>query len=196
MKTLLPITGIGFALVLGTLALPARAQSATPAQPPAVQDPAATPAMPMHPGARMGQDGPFGWMLGRMATKLHLTDPQKASCRTILDQHKASLAAKRQALAAARTAYREAYAKPDTSLDTLKSLNRALADARLDHQLELRTLRQELRAVLTPEQREQAARMEGRWEGMRQARGGRCAMGPGRMGPRGMAAPPAPAPAS
>jgi hypothetical protein len=33
-------------------------------------------------------------------------------------------------------------------------------------------MRQELHAVLTPEQREQAARMEGRMEGMRMARFG------------------------
>jgi Spy/CpxP family protein refolding chaperone len=111
------------------------------------------------------------WM-ARMADKLQLNDAQRASCKAILDKHRDALRGDRQALADARQAFGAALGKPDTPADTLRTLHRALADRQFDQLLEARTLRQELRAVLTPEQREQAARMEGRMEGMRMARRG------------------------
>jgi Spy/CpxP family protein refolding chaperone len=56
-----------------------------------------------------------------------------------------------------------------------------MADAQFEAMLERRAMRNEVRAVLTPEQREQAARMEGRMQGRMQGRGmngqGRRGMG-------------------
>jgi Spy/CpxP family protein refolding chaperone len=71
--------------------------------------------------------------------------------------------------------------KPDSSPDSLKAMNRSLADLKFDRRMEFRAMRQDLRAVLTPEQREKAARMEGRMEGMRMARGGWGMRGEGGM---------------
>jgi len=164
--------GIGLAVALGVLAAPARGQGApAPGTPP--------PA----PGAMM--DGGRAQRLDRMARRLKLTDAQKASCQAIFARHQDSFKAGKQALREAGKAYREALDKPDAKVDDLRSLNRALADRRFDLRMEGRALRQELRAVLTPDQREQAARMEGRMEGMRMARGGRgrfCGGGPGPWG--------------
>jgi len=79
----------------------------------------------------------------------------------------------------------EAMQKPETAPETLKGLHRTLSDLEFDRLLEFRAMRQEMRVVLNPDQREKAARMEGRMEGMRMARGGRGwdgGMGMGRVG--------------
>ena len=109
----------------------------------------------------------------RTTAELKLTDAQKASFKAIFAKHKDSLKAKGQAIREARKAYREALEKPDTPQDALKTMNRSLADLKFERRMEARAMRQELRAVLTPEQREKAARMEGRMEGMRMAQAGR-----------------------
>jgi Spy/CpxP family protein refolding chaperone len=139
-------------------------------------------------------------MVDHMARELKLTDAQKASFKAIFAKHKDSLKAKGQAIREAHEAYRAALEKPDTPPDTLKTMNRSLADLKFERRMEARTMHQELRAVLTPEQREKAARMEGRMEGMRKARGGMgggCgSMGCGPWGKRpGPMTPPPPAPA-
>ena len=124
-----------------------------------------------------------------MAAQLNLTEAQKASLKDIQAKHKDSFAAKKKAAMAARKAFFEAIQKPETAPETLKALHRTLSDLEFDRMLEFRAMRQEMRAVLNPEQREKAARMEGRMEGMRMARGGRgwdggMGMGMG-MGMRG-----------
>jgi Spy/CpxP family protein refolding chaperone len=173
------LTALGIALALGSGFLPAMAQGA----------PAPAPGCPMC----SPKEGPRGWMQGRMAEKLKLTDAQKTSLTAITDKHQASLAAKGKAAKDARKAFFEAMQKPETAPETLKGLNRAKADAGMEAMLEHRALRQEIRAVLTPDQREEMARMEGRREGMRMGRGGwgdKGMMG-GHRRPDG---PPAPAP--
>jgi Spy/CpxP family protein refolding chaperone len=177
MKTFASLVGIGMALALGAAPRPALAESADPT--PAVTQPSgpATPA----PGAREG------WLQGRAGARLGLTEAQKASCQTIVDKHRASLEQKRQAALEARRAYWEAARKPETSADTLRQLHRTLSDRAFEAQLERRALRQELRAVLTPEQRERAAWMEGRMAARMEARGGAgCGAGVGAgYGPMG-----------
>ncbi len=156
--------GIGLALALGALAAPVRGQGApAPGTPP--------PA----PGAVM--DGGRAQRLDRLAHRLKLTDAQKASCQAIFAKHKDKLKAERQALRDAHKAYREALEQPDANVDNLRNLNRTLADRKFDLQMEGRAQRQELRAVLTPEQREKAAFMMGRMAGMRE--GGHGWGGPG-----------------
>jgi Spy/CpxP family protein refolding chaperone len=115
----------------------------------------------------------------RMAAQLKLTDAQKAGFQAILAKHKDSLASKGKAAKDASKAFFEALRKPETSPDSLKALNRSMSDLRFDQMMEHRAMRQEIRALLTPDQREQAARMEGRMEGMRLARGGGMGMGMG-----------------
>ncbi len=108
-----------------------------------------------------------------MAGRLKLTEAQKASLQTIRARHQEALAARDKAAGEARRAFFEAERRPGTAPEALKALNRTLADAEFDRRQEHRALREEMRAALTPEQREQAARMEGFRQGMRQARGGR-----------------------
>ena len=137
--------------------------------------PAAPPAGPQGlccPGAR----GPQGFA-DRMASQLKLTDAQKASFQAILAKHKDSMADQGKALKAARKAFLEAMQKPETTPESLKALHRGLSDLQFNRMLERRAMRQEIRAILTPDQREQAARLEGRMEGMRLARGGGMGMG-------------------
>jgi len=142
---------------------------------------AQAPAAPIRPAgaegcpAGMGACGPMAGrgqeqMLARMAEQLRLTDAQKASFKASFAKHQASMAAGRTGVAEARKALDEAMKQPDSSPDALKALHRTLSDRAFDQMLEHRALRQELRAVLTPEQREQAARMEGRMEGRMEAR--------------------------
>jgi Spy/CpxP family protein refolding chaperone len=180
MKITQSLTVLGFALALGAGLVPALAQDAPP------------------PPAPAKQDGMRDWSQGRMAEQLKLTDTQKASLKTIMAKHHDALSAKGKAAKEARRAFFEAMQKPETSPETLKALHRTMSDAGFEQLLEGRTMRQEIRAMLTPDQREQAARMEGRREGMRMARGGfgfGGMMHGGHHGPQGPQAP-APVPAS
>lgn len=170
MKIAHSLTMLGFALALGTGL--------------AAQD---TPAPPM-PQRQAGHD----WTQGPMAARLKLTDTQKASLKEITGKHKPALMAKGRAAKDARRAFFEAAQKPETSADTLRTLHRAMSDQGLEFLLERRAMRQEIRAVLTPDQREQAARMEGMKEGMRMARGSGGMMGHGHRAPE---VPTAPVPA-
>lgn len=111
-------------------------------------------------------------MQDRVERALHLTDAQKASIKEIRARHHDGLQAKAHAAKDAGKAFMEAMHKPDTKVEDLKTLHRAQADANLDLLLEHRAMRQEIKAVLTPEQREKAARLEGRMEGMRMGRRG------------------------
>jgi len=133
------------------LALPATAQNAAPSR---------------QPGSSCEK------FQERMAQKLKLTDAQKAGLKGITARHQASLAAKGKAAKDARRAFQEAIQKPETGLDTLKGLNRAMADAHMEVMLERRAMRQEIRAILTPDQGEKAAWMMGRREGKRMGPGG------------------------
>jgi Spy/CpxP family protein refolding chaperone len=127
---------------------------------------------PQGPVAGMDQPRSRSWVDGPMARRLQLTDAQKTSLKAIQARHQDALKAKRKAAMEARRAFSEALRKPETPPDTLKALNRTLADARFDARQERRAMRQEMHAVLTPEQREKVARMEGFREGRRMARGG------------------------
>ena len=162
---------LGFALALGTGSLPAMAQAA--------------------PAPQMA---PHDWTQGRLAERLKLTDAQKSSIREITAEHQAALAAKGKAAREARQAFFEALDKPDTSADSLKALHRAMTDLGFEQLMEARAMRLETRAVLLPEQREMAARMEGRKEGMRMAGGGMRSMHDMHHGPDGAALPPAATP--
>ena len=108
-----------------------------------------------------------------MADQLKLTDAQKASLKAIRTKHQDTMIAKRKAGIEARRAFFEASKKPETSPETLKALHRTMSDLEFDRRLEHRAVRQEMHALLTPDQREKVARMEGFKQGMRMARGGR-----------------------
>jgi len=93
----------------------------------------------------------------RIARALNLTEAQKASLRSIREKHRQELLARRdavqQAQAALRTALRDA-ATPDAQL---RALNDRASTARFEAMLARRSVRQEVQAVLTPDQRIKAA---------------------------------------
>ena len=60
----------------------------------------------------------------------------------------------------------------DADLVILPGSKSTLADLAFDLRLERRAMKQEIRAILSPEQREESARMEGRMEGMRRSHRG------------------------
>jgi Spy/CpxP family protein refolding chaperone len=124
-------------------------------------------------------------MQGRMEKALNLTEAQKASVKEIRAKHKAALESKRDAAMAAHKAFMEAFRKPEAKAEDLRTLHRAMADANLEAMLEHRAVRDEIHAILTPEQREKAARLQGRMEGMRMGhRGEWPGMGMGMGGMR------------
>jgi Spy/CpxP family protein refolding chaperone len=135
---------LGFALALGAGSLPALAQDA-PAPQIAAHD----------------------WTQGRMAERLKLTDDQKARIRAITARLHPVMAARGRAAADARRAFFDALDRPETSAEGLQALHRNMTELAFEQLMEARTLRLETRAVLDPGQREMAALMEGRKEGMR-----------------------------
>jgi Spy/CpxP family protein refolding chaperone len=110
-------------------------------------------------------------MEARFEARLHLTDAQKASFREIRAKHQEALAAKRKAAFEAGKTLAKALANPESKPEELKTLHRSAADLAFEARLEQRAMRLEIRAILTPEQREEGARMEGRMEGMMMSRG-------------------------
>jgi len=121
-------------------------------------------------------------MQARIAARLHLTEAQKASIQETRTKHHESLSAKRKAAMAAHEAFTQAMRKPESKPEDLKTLHQTATALSFDLQLEHRALRQELRALLTPEQREQSARMEGRFEGRRERMGRRHGLEMGHPG--------------
>jgi len=117
------------------------------------------------PRPRMGDRLPR--LEERFDRALHLSDAQKASVKEIRARHRPALEARRATAETAHKAFSEAMKNPEAKPEDLKTLHRAQADANLDLLLEHRAQRMEIRAILTPEQREKAARLLGRMEGMR-----------------------------
>ena len=116
------------------------------------------------PGPRPGPDREK--RQERLDRALNLTDAQKATVKEIRAKHQQGAEARHKAAQDARKAFREALLKPETKPEELRTLHRAAADAELELMLDQRAQRQEIRAILTPEQREKAAFLIGRGEAM------------------------------
>jgi Spy/CpxP family protein refolding chaperone len=158
------LTSIALALGLGIL--PAAAQ-ATPEAPAAKGM-----ERPFRPGA-MGPRPGMAMLEKRFAAVVHLTDAQKASIKEIRAKHQPVIQQKVKASMDARKAFADAARKPETSKTDLKALHQTAADLAFEMRMERRAMKLEIRALLSPEQRELAAKFEGRVEGMMAARGGR-----------------------
>jgi len=114
-----------------------------------------------------------------MADALKLTEDQTAKIQVIQTEHREAATAKLQAAASAGNAFRDAMRKPDTPDAQIRTLYQAKSDKAFELVLDRRTMMNEIRAILTPEQRIEWDR----WQAYRQARqafgkGGR--RGPGR----------------
>jgi Spy/CpxP family protein refolding chaperone len=99
---------------------------------------------------------------------LQLTEAQRTSIRAIREKRRPDLTARRDAMLHARIDLRSALRDPATPETRLRVLYDKASAARFELLLTQRALRQEVRAVLTPEQQARAAEMrhEGR-AGMR-----------------------------
>jgi Spy/CpxP family protein refolding chaperone len=122
--------------------------------------------------------------LERAAEFLKLTEAQKASIKAIHEKNRDGAKARRDTAQAAAKAFHEAARDPKVTTDQLRRLHQALADARFEAFSAHRSMQLEVRGLLSPEQREQAATLRGmvlgRREGLMRMRGGRGqGMGPG-----------------
>ena len=97
----------------------------------------------------------------RIALSLHLTGPQKASIQDIRAKHRPDLALRREAVQRAQTGLRTALRDTATPEAQLHALCDKAASARFELMLARRSVRQDIQAILTPEQRILAAELRG-----------------------------------
>ncbi|WP_306589982.1 Spy/CpxP family protein refolding chaperone [Geothrix sp. 21YS21S-4] len=95
----------------------------------------------------------------RLARVLGLTETQRASIRAIREKHQPAMAALRASARQAQGAFRAALRDGATADAQLRTLHDQASSARFELLLAGRSLRQEMRAVLTPEQRAKAAEL-------------------------------------
>lgn len=113
------------------------------------------------------QPGPDrGPRMERIGQALHLTEVQKASIRSIRDKHHQDLILRRDAVRHARIDLRTALQDAATPETRLRTLYDKASAARFDMILARRSVRLEVQAVLTPEQRALASE----WRERAQAR--------------------------
>jgi Spy/CpxP family protein refolding chaperone len=139
--------------------------------------------------ARAGERAAF------MAHHLKLSADQKAQIKDIHQKQQATQKANQKAAMEAREAFRTAAQDPLSTPDQLRKLHQVAADRQFEQVMAQRTVRLQTRAVLTPEQRAEADRMQTLGESHRQFRQQRLgkmmerrqgrAGGPG-MGPGGL----------
>jgi Spy/CpxP family protein refolding chaperone len=113
----------------------------------------------------------------KVAQALHLSEAQRGQIKQIRAKHKESLKTKHAAVRDARQTLHKAMQDPKANEADLRKLHTQVADLRFDLLLELRALRGEVGTVLTPEQREKAAELRGRF-----AERARMMRGPGMAG--------------
>ncbi len=95
----------------------------------------------------------------RMDQALNLTDPQKTRIKAIREKHQSDLLQRRQVAREAQTALKAALQDATTPEANLRSLADKASAARFDLILARRSVRQEVQAVYTPEQRAKAAEL-------------------------------------
>ena len=97
----------------------------------------------------------------RLIRDLGLTEAQLASIHAIREKHRPDLLLRRDAARQSGLALRTALGDVATPRPRLQSLHDQASAARFEWMLARRSIRQEIRAVLTPEQRERAAELRG-----------------------------------
>ncbi|HJU84429.1 MAG TPA: Spy/CpxP family protein refolding chaperone [Holophagaceae bacterium] len=106
----------------------------------------------------------------RLARKLNLSDDQRQKLQAIRARQRQEAQARLPELKARHQALREAMRDPATSESELRRRFDAANDARFRMLLARRAARQEMQAVLTPEQRAQAAQLRERFHARQRAR--------------------------
>ena len=98
----------------------------------------------------------------RVSRALALTPAQETSIRSIREKHQSNLLQRRNATLQAQSALRAALREAATPEAQLRSLYDKAAAARFEMMLARRAVRQEVQAVLTPDQRVKAAELRDR----------------------------------
>jgi Spy/CpxP family protein refolding chaperone len=98
----------------------------------------------------------------RIGQALQLTEPQKASLQAIREKHRSALITTRDAVQHARIDLRTALRDPAIPDAQLRALYDKASSARFELILAQRSLRREVQALLTPQQRAKAAELRGR----------------------------------
>ena len=128
---------------------------------------------------RRGKDGP-GWL-----RDLNLTEDQQTQLRAIKEKYQPQMEAKRSEGKAAREQMRQLMADPNTTDDQLRSQHQKMQQLRQSGgDLKFESLL-EMRAVLTPEQRQQMVQRMSERRGRRGGPGGGFREGRRRGGPGG-----------
>lgn len=141
-------------------------------------------------GKAEGRMARRGEQMAFLAHHLKLTEAQKARTQEIQQKNRPEIQAKQKLARETRAAFQGALQHPDSPADQLRKLHQAAADRQFEVALAQRAVRLEVRAVLTPEQRAEADRLQAlgeerrkfRAERMKKAmedRQGRRGMGPG-----------------
>jgi Spy/CpxP family protein refolding chaperone len=90
-----------------------------------------------------------------------LTDAQRVSIQGIREKHRPDLVLRRDAVRQAQAALRTALRDPATPEPQLRTLHDRASAAQFEVILARRSVRQDVQAVLTPEQRAKAVEMRG-----------------------------------
>lgn len=121
---------------------------------PCGQAPAGPDGGQRRPGPGMEPGGPMGDLRA-----LALTPDQAKAVRAVLDQHRAAITARRQAVGRKEEALRAAALDPAVPEARLRALHAEAAEARFQDLLEQRAVARGLDALLTPGQQAKAARI-------------------------------------
>ena len=97
----------------------------------------------------------------RISQALSLTETQKTSIQALREKHRPDLVLRRDAVKHARIDLHSALQDPATSDTLLRTLYDKASSARFDLILARRSVRREVQALLTPEQRAKAAELRG-----------------------------------
>ncbi len=106
----------------------------------------------------------------KVARALNLTEAQKASIQTIREKYRPDLVLRRDAIQQAQATLRAALQDATTPEAQLRALHDKAAATRFELMLARRSVRQEVQAVLTPDQRVKAAELRGMAQAKRQGR--------------------------
>ena len=114
--------------------------------------------------------GRAGMRAGFMAKQLNLSADQKAAMKAIGQKHKDEIKAKHQAQRDARKTFQALMADPNAKTADIQAAHQVLRQRSLDTALAGRSLRAEMRAVLTPEQQVQADKLREEFKAKQQER--------------------------
>lgn len=127
-----------------------------------------------------GPDGfGLGFLEGRMAERLDLSQEQRDQIEAILEQGRPAVDTLRQQLRDGRETFRASHQPGDFNEAEVRAHAQAQARVRTELMVETMRLKSQVFAVLTPEQQDQLAQLRDEMGPRHGRRGGRCAQGDG-----------------